>query len=159
RFQWGNRFNCNCATPLVVDNLVFVSSAYGAGAAAVQIDKDGAGFKATKKWTAKQFQNQFATSVILDGYLYGCHGDLCATMLRCFDLKTGQEQWTSRDPAKCSLIAAEGHLIVMSESGTLRLVEANSKKYVVKGMIPDLLTRKTWPPPALCNRKLYVRDE
>src|SRR5262249_59373184 len=98
RFQWGNRFNCNCATPLVVDNLVFVSSAYGAGAAAVQIDKDGAGFKATKKWTAKQFQNQFATSVILDGYLYGCHGDLGATMLRCFDLKTGQEQWTSRDP-------------------------------------------------------------
>jgi len=157
RYAFGNKYNCNCATPVLLEGgRVFLSSAYGTGAVMLQTDGP-----ATPKpvWENKQIQNQFATSVVLDDKIYGCHGDLGATMLRCVDAKTGTVLWTAREPGKCSLIAAEGHLICLSENGVLRSIAANPKAYTVRGELTGLLTRRCWAPPALAGKRLYVRDE
>jgi outer membrane protein assembly factor BamB len=159
RYPLFNEYDTNCATPVWSDNILFVSSAYGPGCVALEIVAKGGDTPSVKPlWTTKRFQNQMATSVILDGHIYGCNGDLGACMIRCLDLKTGKEQWTERKPGKCSLIAAEGHLICLSEDGTLRLIEASPKRYVLKGELPDVLEYKAWTPPALWNKKVYVRD-
>src|SRR5262249_15867492 len=157
RYAIGNKFDCNCATPLWIDNILFVSAAYGVGAAALQIMADGQGVTAKEKWRNKNIQNQFTTSVIMDGHIYGCHGDLGAKMLRCLELATGDVKWEDRRPAKCSLLGYGNHIVVVSEGGTIRLIEANPARYVVKGEIDDLLTYKAWAAPALLNRRLYVR--
>ena len=42
----------------------------------------------------------------------------------------------------------------------MRLIEINPEKYVLKGRIADLLaSTKAWAMPALCRRRLYLRDE
>jgi len=158
RYVMGNKFDCNCATPLWVDDLLFLSSAYGVGAAALEIGKDGDTLTAKAKWRNKNLMNQFTTSVIHQGHVYGCHGDLGAVFLRCLDLKSGESKWEDRRPGKCSLLLMEGHIVAVSESGKVRLIEANPKEYVVKGEM-EVMSYKTWAAPALLDKKLYLRDD
>jgi outer membrane protein assembly factor BamB len=159
RYAFGNRFNATCATPVWVDHLLFVSAAYGTGSAALEIVPDGTRWSVKEKWANKTLQNIFATSMILDGHVYGCHGDLSAFALRCLDLKTGETKWDQRQQGRCSLLAVDGHLLSLSERGTLRLIEVNPSKYMQKGEIADLLAYKAWAAPALLDGKLYLRDE
>jgi outer membrane protein assembly factor BamB len=159
RYEFGNRTNCTCATPIWSDGLLFVSAAYGTGSAALEIVRDGDKLMAREKWKNKNMQNHFTNSVILDGKVYGCHGDIAALSFRCVDLKTGELLWNERLTIKCSMVGAEGHLFCMGERGTLRLLEANPSKLVVKGESEEVLSYKTWATPALVKRKLYVRDE
>lgn len=154
----GNKYNCNCATPVFVDQRLFFSAAYGTGATLIELTLAKDKWTPKPKWTNLQLQNQMSTSIVLDGFVYGCNGDLGATNLRCLELATGKVKWIERAPGKCSLIAAAGHLIALSEDGTLRLIEANSSKYVEKGRIDRALTATAWTPPALSRGKLYLRD-
>jgi outer membrane protein assembly factor BamB len=157
RYPFGD--GCTCATPQWVNDTLFVSAAYGVGSAALKIERDGQGWAVREQWTSKQFQNQFATSIILDGFIYGCHGDRGAAQLRCHDLATGQEKWSERRPGKCTLIAYAGHLICVSEKGMVRLLEASPQGYRVKAELADVLTDTAWPPPALHRGRLYLRDD
>ncbi len=160
RYAFGNnRFDCTCATPLVSGNLVFVSAAYGVGCALLEIVPDGDKLTVREKWKNKDLQNLFPTSILLDGHLYGCNGDLGACTLRCVDLETGKVRWQEREPGRCSLVAADGRLICLSENGTVRVVEANPEKYVVRGEPKDLLTLKSWAAPVIADGRLYLRDD
>jgi outer membrane protein assembly factor BamB len=151
-------YHCNCATPLWADDLLFISCAYGVGSAALTIESDGDAHKVRARWTSKALQNHFTTSVIVDGHVYGSHGDFGGFALKCFDLKSGKQRWSQR-LRKSSLLAAEGHLICVTEEGMIHLVEANPERFVAKGELDGLLTQKAWAAPALANRQLYVRDE
>lgn len=159
RYALGNKFDCNCATPLWNGELLFVSSAYRTGCAALQISRDGDKVVMKEKWNNQNLQNQFTTSVILKDRIYGCHGDLGAVFFRCLDLATGEVKWEDRRPGKCSVLAFDGHLICVHERGTVRLIEANPDKYVPKGEIDGLMTYKAWATPALLKGRLYLRDE
>ncbi len=154
----GNKYNCNCATPVCVDERIFYSAAYGTGATLIELTLKESKWTPKPRWTNLQLQNQMSTSIVLDGHIYGCNGDLGAANLRCLDLLKGTVKWIERSPGKCTLIAAAGHLIVLSEDGTLRLIEANPTKYIEKGKLSPALTATAWTPPALSRGKLYLRD-
>ena len=75
RFQrpWRARANAsvNAATPIVVDNFIFVSAEYGPGAAVLRLD----GGTLTELWSSDDvLSNHYATSVYAGGMLYGFHG-------------------------------------------------------------------------------------
>lgn len=161
RYKFGNEFDATAATPVWANDLLFVSAAYNTGCAAIEIVADGDKFTAREKWKNKNLQNLMATSIILDGYAYGCHGDLGAIFMKCIDLKTGEEKWDERmKEGRFGLVAAEGHLFCLGEKGSVFLVEANHEKYVEKGRIDMVLSSKrTWAMPALAKKRLYVRDE
>lgn len=159
RHEWGNKYNCNCATPVWADNRLFISSAYRTGCALLEITKDGDKLKVSEVWRNRDLQNQMATSMVIKGHIYGCHGDLGAVMIRCLDLATGKRTWTERKPGKSCMIAAAGHIICLSERGTLYLIEANPERCVFKGELPNVLTYKAWAPPSLAGGRLYLRDE
>jgi outer membrane protein assembly factor BamB len=160
RYDFGNKsFDATCATPIWADGLLFVSAAYNVGCAALEIVPDGDKLKVKEKWSNKNLLNLFATSIVLDGHLYGCHGDLGRFSLRCLDLKTGEVKWEQARQDRCSFVAAEGHLFTLGERGTLQLIEANPAKYVRKGEMAGVLTFKAWAMPALAKKRLYLRDE
>src|SRR5262249_34699739 len=46
RYPWETSFDCNIATPIVVEDYVFISSGYGKGAAVVKVEADGGSLKA-----------------------------------------------------------------------------------------------------------------
>jgi len=159
RFAFQNQYKCTCATPLVLGNQILISTAYGTGSALVQLEARDGNFDIEQKWIQNKFQNLFATSVIVNGYAYGCHGDTGVCTLRCLELATGEIQWIARPPGRCTLIAAGEHIIVLSEDGVLRLLAADSTQYVEKGKIDGLLTHKAWATPALSQGHLYARDQ
>lgn len=159
RYPFGNKFKATCATPVWADNLLYVSAAYGVYGAALEIVGRTNGWEVLEKWKNKKSQNLMATSVILDGRVYGCHGDLSAWMLRCLDLKTGDILWEERAARRTAFLGVDGHLLALDELGNLFCLEATPKAYVPKGEMPKLLTYKSWAAPALANGRLYLRDE
>jgi outer membrane protein assembly factor BamB len=159
RYEFGNRFNATCATPVWTKELLFVSAAYGTGCAALEIGRDGAKWSVREKWRHKNLQNIFGTSIVLDGYVYGHHGDVAAITLRGLDLKTGEVKWTKRQPGRSTLLAVQGHLICLDEQGGLHLFEPGPDGPKVKGKIPDVLEFKSWAVPALAGGRLYLRDQ
>jgi outer membrane protein assembly factor BamB len=159
RYEWGNRFNCNCATPLWLDGRLFLSSSYGTGAALLELVEEDGKPAVREVWTNRNFQNQFATSAVHQGFVYGPHGDVGGATFRCIALETGEVKWTARGPGKCTLLFADGHIIALGESGTLYLIEPNSEKYMEKAKLEGLLRYKAWSPPSLSRGMLYLRDE
>jgi outer membrane protein assembly factor BamB len=165
RYEFGNQFNATCATPVWASNSLFVSAAYGAGSAVLEISPPGQGgdnkdWTIREKWKNKKaLQNLMATSMVLDGHVYGCSGDLSAFFLRCLDLATGAIKWEQRVESRYGLLAVDGHLLCMGERGDLLLVPAQPKAFTVKGELPKLLGYKSWAAPAFADGKLYLRDD
>lgn len=159
RYAIGNRFNANCATPVYAEGLLFLSAAYGTGAAALELTFSEGRWTVRERWRNKEMQNIFGTSIVREGHLYGSHGGFEPVTLRCLEANTGMVRWNERMNGRQSLIAVEGHLICVGERGTVRLVEARPDKYRLKGELKDLLEFKAWAGPALHEGKLYLRDQ
>ncbi|QDU09339.1 PQQ-binding-like beta-propeller repeat protein [Gimesia aquarii] len=159
RIVWGNKYNCNCATPIWNEDSLFISSAYGTGCMRFALTTQNEQIRPISRWKNLALQNQFATSIIKDGYIYGPHGDLATVTYRCLDMQRGKVQWISRRVGKCTQIAVQDHIICLTEQGTLILIEANPTEYREKGKLTGLLSFKAWAHPAIADKRLYIRDE
>jgi outer membrane protein assembly factor BamB len=160
RYVFGNEFQATGATPVWTDGLLYMSAAYGTGSVVLEITSKANKWTALAKWQDKKnLKTLFATAMVMDGYIYGCHGDLGAFALKCLDLKTGKIKWESRIQSRHSLLAVDGHLLCWSETGSLYLVEMQPKEYVLKAELPDLLRPRAWAAPAMADGMLYLRDQ
>lgn len=158
RYEFGNEWNCTCATPQWTGDRLIISAAYETGAAAIQPVRQNNGWEVRELWRHKNFQTQFGTAMLHEGHLYGTHGTFSGFTLRCLEVQTGQVKWQERF-GKSSLVQAQGHLFCLEEQGTLQLVQAHPERYILKGVVPGLLGKKAWAAPALANRRLYIRDQ
>ena len=90
KFRWRSRMRAsvNAATPLVVDNLVFLSASYRTGAILLRLT----GTEPTKVWSGDDsLSNHYATSVYWQDHVYGFHGrQEYGPSFRCIELRTGQ---------------------------------------------------------------------
>jgi outer membrane protein assembly factor BamB len=172
RFLWrhdrpANRMGINCSTPVYHDGLLFAASAYGTGGALVKLSKDeNGGVKAEEVYFTRRMQNHHGGMIVLDGCLYGANGGNEGGNLICLDFKTGDVKWDGRELArgvapKGSILLADGRLYYRHESGTMTLVEPNSKEYIERGRFeqPDRTKSPAWAHPVIANGKLYLRDQ
>jgi outer membrane protein assembly factor BamB len=149
RFPWKTRYDVSAATPVfVAPDRIFISS--GGNGAVVRIKEDGV----EEVWKNREMKNHFGTSVHLDGYLYGFD----ESILKCIDVQTGEEKWKTRGYAKGTLIAADGHLIVLGEQGNLGLVEATPERFDERAGA-QVMNARCWTVPSLAEGILYLRDE
>jgi hypothetical protein len=96
--------------------------------------------------------------VVVGQYLYcqGANKDYI-----CADAKTGELKWSqpgfgSGKKDYSSTIVLGRNLLVLSEDGTLLLLEANPAKYTELGRLQAC--GNTWSFPAYADGKLFVRD-
>lgn len=160
RFQkrWRSRLDAsvNAAMPLVVDDLLFVSACYGAGAVVHRVRKDGL----DEIWKGDNIlSNHYNSTVHYRGFLYGIEGrqEGGAAELRCVELKTGTVRWSKKRFGCASLILADGHLVGLCENGELVLIEAAPEGYREKARAA-VMEKKCRAEAALANGRLYVRD-
>jgi len=120
-------------------------------------------------WKSPDLWSEFATPVILNGYIYGCLGgpNYRPTSLRCISLESGRIAWEktfgeSYEQDGISLMAADGKLIILTEQGTFSIAEATPSGYqeisscdVFGG---EKKIRRFWTPPVLCDGKIYCRN-
>jgi outer membrane protein assembly factor BamB len=98
-------------------------------------------------------KNQFTSSVLLDGFIYG----LDDSILACLDATTGELKWKGGRYGYGQVMLASGHLIVLSEDGELALVRATPEGHRETARFP-VLEGKTWNHPAMADGVLLVRN-
>jgi outer membrane protein assembly factor BamB len=153
-YPWTTQYGVNASQPLLVgDNRVFISTGYGTGAAVVDISATEGRLSAREVWRNIRMKNQFTSSVLQDGYIYG----LDDAILACLDASTGELKWKGGRYGYGQIMLASRHLIVLSEDGDLALVRATPERHqeVVRF---SLFQGKTWNHPAMAAGKLLVRN-
>jgi outer membrane protein assembly factor BamB len=151
RSGWKTDYDVNAATPIFLPpDKLFVSSGYGTGSALLQINRTNV----AEVWRSRGMKNQFSSSVLHDGVLYGFDD----ATFKAIDAATGNERWKQRGFGHGSLILAGGHLIVLSDRGKLALVQATPEEYRELGNV-QVIEGKCWTAPSLADGRLYVRNE
>ncbi len=139
----------------VAPDLLFFSSGYDVGSIALRLEVEGGVAMAKEAWQDRLMRNHFNTSVAVGGDIYGFDN----ATLKCISAETGEEQWAKRGGlGKGSLIYADGHLIVLTESGKLLLVEATAKKYrEIAGH--QVLSGRCWTSPSMASGRVHLRNQ
>jgi outer membrane protein assembly factor BamB len=153
-FPWKTQFDVHASQPLAIgDNRLFLSSGYGTGAAVVELSQSGGRFAVREVWRNIRMKNQFSSSVLHDGFIYG----LDESILACLDAATGDLKWKGGRYGYGQTLLASGHLIVLTEDGDLALVRATPAKHEEVVRFP-VLEGKTWNHPAISDGILLVRN-
>jgi outer membrane protein assembly factor BamB len=164
RYPYATDFDCNIATPLAVDGKVFVSSGENHGSALLSLEKSGDEFAVKEAWTsqgaASVLRNEWQTSILLDGHLYGFDNVGSAgpvTHLTCVNAATGKRVWQQPRFGKGNMIAADGKLWIATMKGELVVVRATPMAYDELGR--GEFVGSTRQAPALADGRLYLRDD
>lgn len=107
----------SAATPLVIDEDIFISASYGTGAALLRF-KEGA---PEVIWSKDEVLSaHYATAVQRDGFLYGFDGrQEQGCELRCVELKTGKILWSESGLKAGTVTLVNDQLLVLTERGEL----------------------------------------
>jgi outer membrane protein assembly factor BamB len=147
---WRTDYDVNAADPLFSGDTVFISSNYERGGALLRLGPSG---RTSVLWENRNMRNHFNTCVLLGGYLYGNDQNT----LKCIDLRNGAERWRQRGMGKGGLIAVDGHLLVLTERGTLVLSRANPEQYSVLSYA-SVMRGTCWTQPVIANGLIYCRN-
>lgn len=157
RFPFGARGpTVNAASPIRLDDRLFLSASYGIGAVMANISAE----KASPIWENNDsLSSQYTTSVLHGGVLYGVHGraDGGDASLRCIDPQNGQVLWSRDGFGVAHAILADDKLLLIKDDGTLVLVRPDAKRYAELGQ-SRVLKETVRALPALSRGKLYLRD-
>ena len=150
---WETDWDTNNADPLVHGGRIFISSfSRGCGLLAM---RDGV---PQVLYTNKVMHMHLSPGVVVGDYLYAFNGEAKRdTDLRCLHLPTGELKWARKDPAFGSLILAGDRLVVLSDKGELVVAEASPEGFKPLARA-KVLSGLCWTPPALADRRLYVRN-
>jgi outer membrane protein assembly factor BamB len=142
----------NIATPIYQDGVVFLSSAYDTGCAALKLNAKGM----QEVYFNRDMMNHYSSSVLVDGTLYGYSNQ----MLTAMDFKTGKQLWRNRSVGKGSVTYADKHIYALGEDGVVGLVDASRDGYkeisrfeIQKGSLP------TWSPLVISDGRMYLREQ
>jgi outer membrane protein assembly factor BamB len=156
RYDKVSNRTANVATPLVSGNHVFVSSDYGTGCALLKLDASGGSVKATEVYFSREMKNHHASSILVNGYLYGFNSSILTAMK--FD--TGEVAWRDRSTGKGSVAYADGHLVALGENGVVALVKIGIGSYQeISRFSIELTGRPAWANPVISNGNLFIRDQ
>jgi outer membrane protein assembly factor BamB len=146
----------SAATPIVVDDLVFLSASYQTGAIVLRVKGD----RVEKVWSEDDvLSNHYSTSVHSAGFLYGFDGrQEHGQRLRCVELKTGKVRWTQDGLSAGTVTLAGTNLLVLTERGELITATAapSGFKLINRAQILPFGVRAY---PAIADGYLYARSK
>jgi outer membrane protein assembly factor BamB len=162
QFPWAPRIQASVssATPLVIDDLVFLSASYGAGAVLLRVKNNGV----EKIWSAEDvLSNHYATSVEHNGFLFGIDGRTDPGFspppsLRCVELKTGKIRWQTDDIGAATITLAGYQLLILTEKGELIRAAADADAFKPNARA-QILPFQVRAYPALADGCLYARSK
>jgi outer membrane protein assembly factor BamB len=115
--------------------------------------KDGWAEKAL--WETTAIKPYFNDLVVHKDHVYGFDG----SFLTCVSLEDGKGRWRARGygNGQVLLLADQGLLLVLSETGEVALVRASPERYErLAGF--QALKGKTWNHPVVAHGRLFVRN-
>jgi outer membrane protein assembly factor BamB len=169
-FPWRARKleSVNAATPVIVDDTVFLSETYGPGSVLLKIRASGDPEVVWRDGRRHQsLPTHWSTPVYYEGHLYGSSGRGSGDAeLRCVEHRTGEVKWSEPGLSRSTLLRVDGHLVVLTEYGRLLLVRPTPERFHLVSELElqdakgrTLLRHPAWNPPILSHGLLYVRGK
>jgi len=151
--EWKTSYDTSSIDIIPVGSKVFISS-YRHPAVVIDVGAN----PPKQLWENKEFWQHMNTPTLVNGVLYGFHGDgRHDAEFKAVHFETGQTAWTAKNLPVGSNIAADGKLILLTGKGELIVAEANPEKYVELARA-QILGGKCWTSPTLVNGKIYARN-
>jgi outer membrane protein assembly factor BamB len=138
--------------PIGADQLIAQSEE---GIQLVKLTRDGDHWNAKQAWDSKSLKPSLNDYVVHDGSIYGFDdGVFC-----CLDAQTGKRRWKAGryGHGQVLLVADQGLLLAMTETGEAILLAANPKKLEELGRF-QAIEGKTWNHPIVAHGRLYARN-
>jgi outer membrane protein assembly factor BamB len=169
RFKWRAKGeeSVNAANPVVVGDTILLTECYEKGAVLLKVKAD---FTLETVWSdadaegEKALRGHWCTPVVEGKYVYGSSGrHEPEGDVRCVELSTGEVKWKQPRTRRSTITRIDGHLIVLTEDGTLMLVKPNPEKFEKVAEWnekdnPDLRA-PCWAPPVVARGLMYVRGK
>ncbi len=160
-YHWRSMMNAsvNAATPLVVDDMIFLSACYGTGAILLRVHDN----KLEKIWSGDDLlSNHYATSIYADGFLYGINGRADpgfspSPSLRCVEFKTGKVRWDESSVGAGTVVLAGSNLLILTEGGEL-IRAATAPDAFKSSDRAQVMPNGVRAYPALADGFLYARS-
>jgi len=158
--KWETAFQTNASTPIIDDNLIFISTGYDRGCALFEFT----GETLEKRYENRAMCNHMNNSVLIDGHLYGFDGTAHRgrpTEFVCLEFATGKEKWRVKpdEGLFCGSVigTADHQLVILTERGELLVAKATPDQfaYIARAQV---LGGRCWTPPALANGRIYCRN-
>lgn len=157
QLRWRARIKAsvNASSPTLVGDRIFLSSSYGTGAVLLRMNGNGL----EEIWRSdRSLTNHYATSIHHDGFLYGFHGrQESGPSLRCVRLETGEVMWSEDRFGAGTLLLAQGHLLILRESGEIISAPASPEGFTPVGRV-RISTGEARAYPALAEGIFLARD-
>ena len=148
----------NISTPVWGNgNLLFVSSAYGAGSRVIRLRQVEGQTTTEELWFNNRMRVHFGNVLRIGELVVGPTGDFGPSFLTALDIHTGEELWRERDFGRSHILYADGKLLIVDEDGEIAVATATSEGLDVR-VRAHLLEENAWTPPTLVGTVLYVRD-
>jgi outer membrane protein assembly factor BamB len=146
----------NCCSPIVSDDSVFASSAYGTGGGLAKIVTTGSVQQAEEVYFSKKLACHHGGMIKLGNYIYSAGG---GTLL-CMEFSTGKIMWQARSAGKGALCLADGMLYLLGEQHEVALAEATPDGYHEHGRFKiESHGRPAWAHPVVTGGRFYIRDQ
>lgn len=156
-YAWRPRINSsvNAASPIVSGNQIFLSTSYNTGAILLEANKG----ELKELWKGDESLScHYNTPVLVHEHLYGIDGrQEGSPRLRCVELKTGKVLWTKHGFGCATLVAADGVILALTESGDLVMFQPTPDSYKELARA-SILGKPIRAAMALADGKVYARD-
>lgn len=163
QYPYKTPYDCNIATPVLVDGHVLISAGENHGSTMLKITSKDYSYVAKPVWSStgggSVLRTEWQTAIQLGDYLYafdnvGSAGPV--THLVCIEAKTGTRAWRKTRFGKGNMIAADGKLFATTMKGELVIVRADPEGYEEIGR--SNVIGQTRTAPYLSNGRLFLRD-
>ena len=149
-------------TPLIVGDLL-VTTTIDNGTTVTRLEEKDDKTATGRVWQNPDVGGYFSTGVAAGDYLYlvtNVLKPIPSASLKCVDLKSGKEMWAKKAIGAFHagvIRTGNDRLLVLDDTGTLRLAEANPKGY--HELAKSKVCGGTFSAPALSDGRLYIRDD
>jgi outer membrane protein assembly factor BamB len=147
---------CNCATPVVSGDTLFISHTGNMGARVLKADE----LALTELWSDREIGLLFHSGLPVgpDKLLVFNDQVRGANDLRLLDLKTGKTLWKSTEIDKgTGLITPDGHTLLLTSKGELVLAQVTDTGIDIQQRA-QVLSGKCWVQPVLSHSRLLCKN-
>ncbi|MEM7201105.1 MAG: PQQ-binding-like beta-propeller repeat protein [Planctomycetota bacterium] len=151
RYPWKAKGGgVNSATPVIIGDKIFISTAYNLGSALLQLGDEPT---PTLLWRCRQMRNKCSGCVLYDDHIYGFD----ESMLCCIGLD-GKRKWRMRGLGMGALTIAGGRLLVLSSKGELLVGPASGDGFSPTYRNKVLDGGVYWTSPVVLDGLVYCRS-
>jgi len=148
--------NQNTPTPVFHKGRLIVGGE-NRGIKCLEPKRGESGWSVTQLWHQEEVSLDMSSAVMNDGYLYGL-SEYKRGRLFCLDPVSGKVQWQTQGRAgdHVSFLAVPGHVLALTNKGSLKVLKATPAKYE-ELLSYEVSDGPTWAPPVLLDDGFLIK--